>query len=258
MANQIELYIRREAAKRGMDPDVVMAIVNGEGGTAEPALRSRGHDASIGGQEQSYGPFQLNMASGLGADLLRTQGIDVRDPANVYKGIDYALAQAASGGWGPWLNTMNKLGYGRWTGIRTPATGSAPAGDVGGLGRGSIMAAQQRGDAAGGGGGDTKVASGDIPPLPPIGDKPETGADSLKGGFKDIASAFGDAIQQPRPLNVPMNADMGGGAPMPSFFRPQLAPTSLAAGSGQMGGMGGGTDMRQLLALLMQQQGGYA
>jgi hypothetical protein len=250
MANELELYIRREAAKRGMDPDVVMAIVNGEGGTANPALRSRGYDQSIGGQEQSYGPFQLNMARGLGADLLRTQGIDVRDPANVYKGIDYALDQAAKGGWGPWLNTMKKLGYSNWTGIRTPATGSAPAGDVGGLGRGSIMAAQQRGDAAGGGGGGggtTVAGGGGYTPLPlPGADKPKSGGDVLGEGFQSLADAMTF-----KPLSIPEqrpSSMMGGGAPLPSVFRPQLMPTSVGGG---MGGMGGGQDLRAMLAQLM-------
>jgi hypothetical protein len=158
-------------------------------------------------------------------------------------------------------------GWGDWMGARKIGLASGKGGGGGGGGQYDLKPTLRHVGGAGSGpknfntpaggytAGDTKVASGDIPPLPPIGDKPETGADSLKGGFKDIASAFGDAIQQPRPLNVPMNADMGSGGPMPSFFRPQLMPTSLAAGSGQMGG---GGDMRQLLAMLMQQQGGYA
>jgi hypothetical protein len=246
MANQIELYIRREAAKRGMDPDVVMAIVNGEGGTADPTIRSRGYDASLGGQENSIGPFQLNMHRGLGANLL-AQGVDVRDPANVYKGIDYALDQAAAGGWGPWKTTMDRLGYDRWTGIRTPATGSASAGDVGGLGRGSIMAAQQRGDTVAGGG--ITVAGGDNAPFTPpsIGDekKPKSWSETLGEDVGKMGDLFKTDGRPFRGFNMPPAEWAGGGPPMPSVFRAQLTPTSV-----------GGGDMRQLLAMLMRGGGG--
>lgn len=119
--NQTESYIRERAAAMGYDPDVVMQFVMNEGGVSDPVNRSKGYDPSIGGQEISYGPFQMNMHRGLGADLLRTQGVDIRDPANVYKGIDYSLEQLGKQGWIPWLNTMNKLGYSKWTGLKKGA-----------------------------------------------------------------------------------------------------------------------------------------
>lgn len=119
--NQIEAYIRQAAQKRGYDPEAVMRIVMNEGGVKDAALRSRGYDPSLGGQEQSYGPFQMNMHAGLGKRLLQEKGIDVRDPNNVYAGIDYALNAAGIEGWTPWLNTQNKLGYDKWTGLKQGA-----------------------------------------------------------------------------------------------------------------------------------------
>lgn len=126
--NPIEAYIRQAAAARGYDSDAVMRVVMGEGGVEDGALRSRGFDPALGGQEQSYGPFQLNMHAGLGKRLLQEKGIDARDPANVYKGIDYALDRAGVEGWTPWVNTQNRLGYSKWTGLRhgAPAGGASP------------------------------------------------------------------------------------------------------------------------------------
>jgi hypothetical protein len=268
-------YLRKAAIARNIDPDIAVKAFGHEAlNVFDPNKPDRGgdHGSSFGVAQLHYGGLsKVEPNPGLGDAFTKATGLDARDPSTWPQQIDFALDHVAKNGWGAWMGAKAEgitgmMGVGgrggggqynlKQTRI-TPATGSAPAGDVGGLGRGSIMAAQQRGDAAGDG---TTVAGGGytLPPLPSAEQRPETGAESLKGGFKDIANVYGDAIQQPRPLNTPMNADMGGGSPMPSFFRPQLAPTSLAAGSGQMGGMGGGTDMRQLLAMLMQQQGGYA
>lgn len=117
----IEAYIRQAAQARGYDPEAVMRIVMNEGGVKDASLRSRGYDPALGGQEQSYGPFQMNMHAGLGKRLLQEKGIDVRDPNNVYAGIDYALNAAGTEGWTPWLNTQNKLGYDKWTGLKQGA-----------------------------------------------------------------------------------------------------------------------------------------
>jgi hypothetical protein len=243
------------AKKYGIDEATFLKVLGHEAlNVFSPDRPDQGGDGG-----SSFGPAQLHYAgmnrsmprAGLGDEFTRQTKLDARDPSTYAQQLDFAAKWAAQHGWGDWM-------------------GAAAEGVTGMMGIGGRPSNSGSRRHVGGAGSTPKSfntpAAGYAEPAPPVygetpitdpaaGDKPKTGADSLGGGFKDIASAFGDAIQQPRPLNVPMNAEMGGGPVMPSVYRPQLMPTSLAAGSGQAGG--GGVDMRQLLAMLMQ-QGGYA
>lgn len=100
----IEAYIRQAAAQRGIDPEVAIAVAKSEGGLKDPFRQS--DYVKNGVREQSYGPFQLYMAGGLGNKALEA-GIDPRK--NWQGGIDFALDQAAKGGWGPWYGAK-KIG----------------------------------------------------------------------------------------------------------------------------------------------------
>lgn len=100
----IEAYIRQAAAARGIDPDVAIAVAKSEGGLKDPFRQS--DVVKNGVREQSYGPFQLYMAGGLGNKALEA-GIDPRK--NWQGGIDFALDQAAKDGWGPWYGAK-KIG----------------------------------------------------------------------------------------------------------------------------------------------------
>ena len=94
-----EAFIRAEAVKRGIDPDVAMGVA-----------RSEGFDKFSGDQNTSFGAFQLHYKnsipglsnSGLGDTFTKQTGLDARDPKNEAETIKFALDQAKAGGWSPW------------------------------------------------------------------------------------------------------------------------------------------------------------
>lgn len=118
----VESYIRRAAAERGIDPEIAIKVARSEGGLKDPFRQS--DIVKNGVREQSYGPFQLYMGGGLGNKALEA-GIDPRK--DWQGGINFALDQAASGGWGPWYGAK-KIGVTGMTGI-----GQRPTGQVASL-----------------------------------------------------------------------------------------------------------------------------
>lgn len=117
----LEQYIRQAAQARGINPDIAVRVAKSEGGLQDPVRQS---DFSKGGnREPSYGPFQLlvgggntGFPEGMGNQALAA-GIDPRDPANAYKGIDFALDGAKNNGWGAWYGAKaqgitGKMGIG--------------------------------------------------------------------------------------------------------------------------------------------------
>lgn len=111
---QVEAYIRRAAAARGMDPDIAVRVAKSEG-LAPGAWQS--NFVKNGKREPSYGPFQLFMGGGLGNEFKRKTGLDPSDPSTVYQGVDFALDAAKAGGWTPWYGAA-KVGVGKWDGIK--------------------------------------------------------------------------------------------------------------------------------------------
>lgn len=128
--SEMETYIRQAARARGIDPDIAVRVARSEGlapNTWQANYRRRGY------REPSYGPFQLleggagtGFPRGMGNDFRRATGMDPSDPANAYAGVDFALDQAARGGWGPWYGAA-KAGIGRRTGLQ----GAQPIGVIG-------------------------------------------------------------------------------------------------------------------------------
>lgn len=118
----VESYIRRAAAERGIDPEIAIRVARSEGGLKDPFRQS--DIVKNGVREQSYGPFQLYMGGGLGNKALEA-GIDPRK--DWQGGINFALDQAATGGWGPWYGAK-KIGVTGMTGI-----GQRPTGQVASL-----------------------------------------------------------------------------------------------------------------------------
>jgi hypothetical protein len=113
-AKDVDDYTRQEASKWGIDPNVASKILGQES--------SYGQAKRPGDNGTSFGPFQLHFAAdgrAMGDDFRRDTGLDPRDPSTWKAQIDYAMKRAAMGGWGPWTTTMNKLGYGQWSGITT-------------------------------------------------------------------------------------------------------------------------------------------
>jgi len=112
---EIEAYIRSSAARRGIDPDVAVRVVQAEGGLTDPVRQS---DVIYQGRrETSYGPLQLNTAGGVGSAALRA-GIDPRDPAQWRQAVDFGLDEVARAGWGQWHGAA-RVGVGNQQGIGT-------------------------------------------------------------------------------------------------------------------------------------------
>lgn len=249
---EVEQFIRNYAKSIGIDENQAMRVVMSEGGGQSLIDPFRMSLVPVGGgkTEDSVGPFQLYFGGGLGNAAMK-QGIDARKDWK--GGVKFALDTAKQHGWGDWHGWKGDP----WAGIRDRgvAGASAPAGDVGGLGRGAIMSAQQRGSAGAGAGGATGGDGGGGFVSPPVAaaDKPQNALEAAGGAFGELGKAFGDQRGVPIPQQVPAEWMQAAGN-MPSVYRQNLMPTSVSAGTGSMGG----GDMRQLLAMLMQQTGGIA
>lgn len=89
----IEDYIRAAAIKRGIDPDVAVAVF-----TAESGL----NPGAVGDTGTSFGVTQLHYGGGLGDLFTARTGLKASDPSNWRAAVDFSLDQAKSGGWGPW------------------------------------------------------------------------------------------------------------------------------------------------------------
>lgn len=109
-----EAYIRAAAARRGINPNVAMAVARSEGFNSfqSSVPSARGPN----GREDSWGAFQLYMGGGLGNEFQKATGLDPRNPANERASIDFALDNARKGGWGPFHGAKN-TGIGQWQGI---------------------------------------------------------------------------------------------------------------------------------------------
>ena len=110
---ELEAYIRKAAQARGIDPDTAVRVAKSEG--LQPGAWQSNYMKN-GVREPSYGPFQLYKGGGLGNDFQKATGLDPADPATVQPGIDFALDNAAKGGWGPWYGAK-RAGIGRMEGI---------------------------------------------------------------------------------------------------------------------------------------------
>jgi hypothetical protein len=113
-AKMVDDYTRQAASKWGIDPDTASRVLAQES--------SYGQAKKPGDNGTSFGPFQLHFAQdgkAMGDQFQHDTGLNPRDPSTWKAQIDYAMKQAAQGGWKPWTTTMNKLGMGQWSGITT-------------------------------------------------------------------------------------------------------------------------------------------
>ena len=102
-----EAFIRAEAMKRGIDPNVAVAVA-----------KSEGFNEYVGDKGTSFGAFQLHYKNnipglsnaGLGDAFTKKYGVHASDPATERLQIQFALDEAKAGGWGPWHG---------WKGSRT-------------------------------------------------------------------------------------------------------------------------------------------
>lgn len=106
-------YIRDAAAARGIDPDVAVRVARSEG--LGPGVW-QSNVVKDGKRETSYGPFQLLVGGGLGDKFQEVYGKSPSDRSTWREQIDFALDEAAKGGWSPWYGAA-KVGVGRRTGL---------------------------------------------------------------------------------------------------------------------------------------------
>ena len=107
-------YIKEAAASRGIDPDVALRVARSEG--LAPGVWQSNVINKQGRRETSYGPFQLLVGGGLGDEFQRRYGKSPADKSTWREQIDFALDEAAKGGWSPWYGAA-KVGVDARTGL---------------------------------------------------------------------------------------------------------------------------------------------
>lgn len=120
--DEMAAYIQQAAKARNIDPAIALRVARSEGlarGVWQSNVRNK-----AGLREPSYGPFQMlegggksGFPTGLGNAFERATGLEVSDPANARATVDFALNEAAKGGWSPWYGAK-AAGIDRWEGIR--------------------------------------------------------------------------------------------------------------------------------------------
>jgi chorismate mutase len=128
----IEREIRASAKKHGIDPNVAVRVWRSEGGSSKnyQSKIKRSGKGSVGGQEASYGPYQLYTGGGLGNEYQEKYGVDLsadNSPEGLQRQIDFALGKAKQVGWKPWYGAA-KAGIGDRDGI--DGTQYADAGNI--------------------------------------------------------------------------------------------------------------------------------
>lgn len=119
--DEMAAYIRRAALQRGIDPEIALKVARSEG--LQPGTW-QSNVVKGGVREPSYGPFQL-YKHGMGGDFQKATGLDPADPSTAYQGVDFALDNAAKGGWGPWYGAKN-AGIAPMQGIGGQPQGTPP------------------------------------------------------------------------------------------------------------------------------------
>jgi hypothetical protein len=109
-SKKIEGIIRREAKLRNMDPEIAIKVYKSEGAGAYQSKIRSGSQKKEGGQEASYGPFQLYTGGGLGNQYEKETGRLLAED-NTLEGIttqiQFALDMAIDKGWSPWYGSKS-------------------------------------------------------------------------------------------------------------------------------------------------------
>lgn len=152
-----EAFIRAEAAKRGIDPNVAVWVSKREG-----------FSNPVGDNGTSFGPFQLHVTpggrGGAVGDQFRTRtGLDPSDPKNAQATVLFALDDIKRNGWSAYHGAANS-GVAPWQGI-------------------------DRGGAGGNSTSSTINVNGPITVTPPAGADPDQFASSFAAALKRQALA---------------------------------------------------------------------
>ncbi len=137
---EMEAFIRQEAAKRGIDPDVAVRVAQTEAlNVFDPEQPDHGGDDG-----SSFGPFQLHYGgmsrampnAGLGDEFTARTGLDARDPSTWKQQVAFSLDWASKKGWGDWMGAKNN-GIGAYDGISGMSGKARVSGPVEAAGGGS-------------------------------------------------------------------------------------------------------------------------
>lgn len=177
-----EQFIRSEAAKRGINPNVAMEVAKNEGFFS--------FVSKIPG-ETSYGAFQLHVTPGgkgghLGDQFQKATGLDPSKPENERAGILFSLDSVKQGGWTPFHGARDH-NISQWQGIDRNNVGSASTGADRNSG-GPPLPPNLQGIDRGGSSSTTNATEVYIDTInvtAPAGSDP-----------KQFASAFGDALKR--------------------------------------------------------------
>ena len=120
-------YIKAQAAKLGIDPNVALRV-----------SQSEGFNTYTGDYGTSFGPFQLHYggsgirgmnSGGIGDRFTKATGLNARDPKTWKAQVDYALGIAKHEGWGAWHGAAH-VGIGNHQGLDyhgpVPTAGAPP------------------------------------------------------------------------------------------------------------------------------------
>lgn len=127
--NEVQDYIRRAAASRGIDPTTALRVIKQESGFNPMAT-------NLSPKEKSYGLMQLNTQGGLGVHALQ-KGIDIRDPNTWRQQVDFGLDVVKKDGWRQWYGARD-VGIGRWDGIGGRPSGGGSDTLAGGAGNDTL------------------------------------------------------------------------------------------------------------------------
>jgi hypothetical protein len=110
-----EAFIRQEAARRNIDPEIAVRVA-----------KSEGFNSFTGDNGTSFGAFQLHITPGgrggaVGDQFKKSTGLDPSDPANERATIAFALDNARKNGWGDYHGAAN-TGIPNWAGINSTST----------------------------------------------------------------------------------------------------------------------------------------
>ena len=118
--NEMEAYIRQQAALRHIDPDVAVRVAQAEAlNVFDPTKPDMGGDdhSSFGLYQLHYGGLSKAMPNpGLGDEFTRVTGLDARDPSTWRQQVNFSLDHASRNGWGAWMGAKN-TGIGAFEGI---------------------------------------------------------------------------------------------------------------------------------------------
>lgn len=197
--SEVHSYIVSKAKDLGISPEVALEVWSREGKAGwQSNYRKNGK------RERSYGPFQLYVDGGLGNKFQESTGLDPADPKNWKAGVDFALTQAKTGGWGPWY-------------------GARAAGITGFEGIGGVPASFSKG-------GNTAAPPPSNPTITatpgPIPDVSAAGETAQAGSGFSIPS-FGSNEMQLRSSPKPAFGDLTGGVDFGSLVESAAAPKAL-------------------------------